>query len=228
MKCPHCSTSVAPDQGACTSCGFSAEAIRAYLGADWVRLERITDVSGRLNLRDTRHLETVLDEFERRFPQCFMAAYTGVLPETLTLSDLGFWLINHGAFQTRQISRRNDFAIVMLVDPLREQAAIIVGYALEKHLTESILTGILKQARGQLQRGQIAAAIELVCRRIEQALRRVGRQQQAEPERLPAVVSDASDLGLQSLRSPAPRSQPNTQSAPATSPLVVKNSSLMP
>ena len=121
MKCPHCNSPLTTGQSACTSCGFSASAIRAYLGADWVRLERVTDVAGRLNLRETRHLETVLDEFERRFPQCFMAGYIGVLPETLTLTDLGFWLINHGAFQTHQISRRNDFAIVLLIDPLRQQ-----------------------------------------------------------------------------------------------------------
>lgn len=222
MKCPHCSAPVALDQGICTGCGFSAEAIRAYLGADWVRLERITDVSGRLNLRETRHLETVLDEFERRFPQCFMAAYTGALPDTLTLPDLGFWLINHGAFQTRQITRRNDFAIVMLVDPLREQAAITVGYALEQILSEPVLSGVLAKVRTKLRQGRIASAMEDACQLIDQALRRAGRRQGAEPERLPTVVSDASDLGLQSLRG-TPRGQQPGPATPSTGRLVGKS-----
>jgi TPM domain len=205
MKCPHCSTPLAQSQASCTQCGFSAAAIRAYLGADWVRLERLTDVAGRLNLRETRHLEVVLDEFERRFPQCFMAAYIGVLPDTLTLPDLGFWLINHGAFQTHQISRRNDFAIVMLVDPLREEAAFIVGYALEKALTEPVLAKILSKLRRKLKGGAIAAGIEDGCALIDHALRRSARQEPRLRESAPSVVGDASDLGLQSLR-PSPRS----------------------
>lgn len=206
MKCPHCSALLSASQASCMACGFSATAIRAYLGADWVRLERITDVAGRLNLRETRHLETVLDEFERRFPQCFMAAYIGVLPDTLTLPDLGFWLINHGAFQTHQITRRNDFAIVMLVDPLREQAAITLGYALERILPEPTLLDILKKLRRPLQRGQVAEAIEAACRQVDQVLRKPGRREHRQPDHLPANVGDASDLGLQSLRPTQPRS----------------------
>lgn len=212
MKCPHCSALLSASQASCMACGFSATAIRAYLGADWVRLERITDVAGRLNLRETRHLETVLDEFERRFPQCFMAAYIGVLPDTLTLPDLGFWLINHGAFQTHQITRRNDFAIVMLVDPLREQTAITLGYALEKILPEPTLLDILKKLRRPLHRGQVAEAIEAACRQVDEALRRLGRREHRQPDHLPASVGDASDLGLHSLRPSQPRSlnQPGT------------------
>jgi uncharacterized membrane protein YgcG len=204
MKCPHCSSPLTSSQATCSQCGFSASAIRAYLGADWVRLERLTDVAGRLNLRETRHLEVVLDDFERRFPQCFLAAYVGVLPDTLTLPDLGFWLINHGAFQTHQISRRNDFAIVMLVDPLREQASFIVGYALEKALTEPVLMKVLGKLRRKLKRGAIASAIEEGCMLIDQALRRSAKQQPRVRESAPSVVGDASDLGLQSLR-PSPR-----------------------
>ncbi len=204
MKCPHCSKSVAPGQEVCPGCGFSSSAIRAYLGADWVRLERVTDVAGRLNLRETRHLEMVLDEFERRFPQCFMAAYVGVLPETLTLPDLGFWLINHGAFQTHQVTRRNDFAIVMLIDPLRQQAAFSVGYALEAVLSEEVLLRILGKLRRPLQQGQISESIESACHQLDAALRSAARPEPRAYERVPAVVGDASDLGLQSLR-PATR-----------------------
>jgi hypothetical protein len=203
MKCPHCSSPITTGQAACPGCGFSASAIRAYLGADWVRLERITDVAGRLNLRETRHLETVLDEFERRFPQCFMAGYIGVLPDTLTLTDLGFWLINHGAFQTHQISRRNDFAIVLLIDPLRQQAGFTLGYALEKILPEQVLQTILKKLNRPLRRGAFSQAIELACTLIDKALRAAARLEPRPPETAPTVVGDASDLGLQSLRPPS-------------------------
>jgi len=223
MNCPHCSAAIVPAQGACLACGFSATAIRAYLGSDWVKLERITDISGRLNLRETRHVEMVLDEFEQRFPQCFMAAYVGVLPDTLTLRDLGFWLINHGAFQTHQLTRRNDFAIVMVVDPGREQVALTMGYALEHILTEPVLAKILNEVRRPLKRSQLALGIERACAQIDRELRRCGRREKRHVERAPAVVGDASDLGLQSLR-PAtqqterPTERPTTRSG--THPLV--------
>lgn len=202
MKCPHCSIPISTGQAACAGCGFSASAIRAYLGADWVRLERITDVAGRLNLRETRHLETVLDEFERRFPQCFMAAYIGVLPDTLTLTDLGFWLINHGAFQTHQISRRNDFAIMLMIDPLRQQAGFTVGYALEQVLPERGLLSILNKLNRPLHQGAFGTAIERASHLVDKALRAAGKLEPRRPESAPTVVGDASDLGLQSLRHP--------------------------
>ena len=83
-------------------------------------------------------------------PQCFMAAYAGALPKTLNLPDLRFWLINHGAFQTHQIARRNDFGLVLIIDTLRQEASFAVGYALEKALPEQALTGILKKLRTAL------------------------------------------------------------------------------
>lgn len=202
MKCPHCATTIHPGQLVCSKCGFSAAAIRAYLGADWVRLERITDNSQRLGLRETRHLETVLDDFERHFPQCFMAAYIGALPDTLTLPDLGFWLINHGAFQTRQISRRNDFGLLIIIDTLRQEVCLTTGYALESVLPEAKLTAILKTLRRQLIKGDVASAIEGAVRQIEATLRSAARSEPRHIEKPPAVVGDASDLGLHTLRPP--------------------------
>lgn len=202
MNCPHCATKILAGQEVCSVCGFTAAAIRAYLGGDWVKLERITDNSQRLSLRDTRHLEVVLDDFERRFPQCFIASYLGALPETLTLPDLGFWLINHGAFQTRQISRRNDFGILLIIDPLRQEACFTVGYALEAVLTDAVLMSILKKVSRQFTRGKVASAIEGAVRQIESVLKRAARKERRHHEHPPAVVSDATDLGLHTLRPP--------------------------
>lgn len=205
MKCPHCFTSVNQTTDVCAHCGFSAAAIQDYLGADWVRLERITDHSQRLNLRDTRQLETLLDDFERHFPQCFLAAYVGPLPPALTVTDLGFWLINHGAFQTHQISRRNDFGIVIVLDPLHQQAGATVGYALEPVLTPSLLSAILEKMRAPLQKSDFAGALEMAVRQVDGVLRKAGSRQPHTHQQPPPTVADASDLGFQSLRPAAPQ-----------------------
>jgi len=203
MNCPHCASKILAGQEACSVCGFTAAAIRAYLGSDWVKLERITDNSQRLSLRDTRHLEVVLDDFERRFPQCFIASYLGALPDTLTLPDLGFWLINHGAFQTRQISRRNDFGILLIVDPLRQDACFTVGYALESVLTDAVLMSILKKLSRPLAKGNVASAIEKAVTQIEAVLKKAARKERRHDEHPPAMVADATDLGLHTLRPPS-------------------------
>ncbi|MCX6856224.1 MAG: TPM domain-containing protein [Verrucomicrobia bacterium] len=203
MNCPHCSSLITPAQPVCTQCGFSATAIRGYLGADWVKLARITDNAQLLSLKHTRHLETVLDDFERRFPQCFMAAYIGALPETLTLPDLGFWLINHGAFHTHQVSRRNDFGIVLMIDPVRQQACFTLGYALESVLVEKTLTTLLKKLQGPLSKGAFATAIESAVSLIDQELLTAARSEPRQLEQAPSSIGDASDLGLHTLRPPS-------------------------
>jgi hypothetical protein len=202
MNCPHCSSLITPAQPVCPQCGFSAAAIRGYLGSDWVRLARITDNAQLLSLKHSRHLETVLDDFERRFPQCFMAAYVGALPDNLTLPDLGFWLINHGAFHTHQISRRNDFGIVLIMDPVRQQASFTLGYGLESILKETFLTQILKKLQPLLRQGSFASAIETAVTLIEKELRSAARREPRQLDQPPSIIGDASDLGLHTLRQP--------------------------
>jgi uncharacterized membrane protein YgcG len=202
MNCPHCSSLITSAQPVCPQCGFSAAAIRGYLGSDWVRLARITDNAQLLSLKHTRHLETVLDDFERRFPQCFMAAYVGALPDNLTLPDLGFWLINHGAFHTHQISRRNDFGIVLIIDPVRRQAGFTLGYGLESVLKETVLTQALQKLQPLLLKGAFASAIESGVTLIEKELRSAARPEPRQLDQPPSVIGDASDLGLHSLRQP--------------------------
>lgn len=199
MKCPHCYTKLASDRDACV-CGFSAAAIRAFLGSEWIRLERITDNSHRLSLRDTRQLEALLDDFERCFPQVFLAVYVGPLPTELTVSDFGFWLINHGAFHTHQGAKRNDFGMVLVIDPLRQSAGLTIGYALESVLPEAALAAVLTRLRHRLARANFAGAIETGISQLKKTLSaRATSMPRSMPES-PPPTGDLSLLGLQTLR----------------------------
>ena len=130
MKCPRCQASVRPAQTSSSACGFSATTLHNYLGNQWVRLERITDAAHCLRLEDARRLEIILDDFERTYPQAFFAVYLGTLPTNLNVAELGFWLLNQGAFNTHSVSRRNDFGIVLVVDPSTKTACITLGLSL--------------------------------------------------------------------------------------------------
>lgn len=196
MKCPHCSGSLASEADQCPQCGFSVGVVRAYLGAEWVRLERITDNHNLLSLKEQRHLEVVLDEFERQFPQCFMAVYLGTLPSNLTPADLGFWLINHGAFHTHQIAKRNDYGIALVIDSSRQMASLMLGYALEPHFKEAEMKQVLMSMQKLLTRRRYGLAVEQVVERMAKSLRLVGKR--GAPDSSGAF--DSNGLGLHPLR----------------------------
>lgn len=199
MKCPRCQASVLPEQNSCPACGFSATLLHNYLGNQWVRLERITDAAHCLRLEDARRAEIVLDDFERSLPQAFFAAYLGSLPNNLNVAELGFWLLNQGAFNTHSVSRRNDFGIVLVVDPSAQTACISLGYAIESCFTPKILRQMMQTVGTHLRKGAFGLAIEASCTRAGEVLRKHALCMQWQPDAATAADSLA-DIGLQPLR----------------------------
>lgn len=199
MNCPHCSAALASHVVQCPHCSFSVASVRSFLGAEWVRLERLTDTANSLSLKEQRQSEIVLDEFERSFPQCFFAVYLGSLPVPLTARDLGFWLINHGAFHTQEIAKRNDYGIALVIDVHHQSASLTLGYALEGLIPEAALKQILNDLRRPLARRRYGLAIERAVAHFTQRLRQAGTRT------LPAAPPgsngpDLEEMGLRPLR----------------------------
>jgi hypothetical protein len=199
MKCPRCHASVVPEQVACPGCGFSATLLHHLLGNQWVRLERITDAAHCLRLEDTRLAEVVLDDFERSFPQAFFAVYLGVLPNNLNVAELGFWLLNQGAFNTHSVSRRNDYGIVLVVDPSAKTACLSLGYAIENSFSQKIIGRMMQTIGSHLSKGAFGMAIQASCIQAGEVLRKHARRMQWQPEASP-VADTIPDMGLQPLR----------------------------
>jgi len=195
MKCPRCQARVTPLQKGCTACGFSASSLHPHLGNQWVRLDRITDVANCLRLEDNRRVEVVLDDFERNFPQAFFAAYLGSIPNELTPSEVGFWLLNQGAFNTPSLQKRNDFGIVLVVDPSAHTASITLGYTIEACFSEPALSKILRETGAHLRDRRYGKAIEVACMRCARQLR---NRAQCTPSTPSGTLN--SDLGLEPLR----------------------------
>lgn len=186
MKCPRCFTPSAPEQNVCSACGFSAVTLHRLIGNQWVRLERVTDAAHCLRLEDLRRCEVVLDDFERSFPQAFFAAYLGILPVDVNVAELGFWLLNQGAFNTHLVSRRNDYGIVLTVDPSSQTVALTFGYAIEGYFDARTVQKILAKAGGRLAAGAFGQAVEAACQSSARVLRRHARGIRWTPESSPA------------------------------------------
>jgi hypothetical protein len=203
MNCPRCQEPLTHDTVRCEGCGFDLDCVCQTLGAQWVRLERLTDSAHCLRLRDHRRLDAMLDDFGRQFPQVFLAVYFGVLPVGLTVSEAGFWLLNHAAFSTHDVAKRNDFGLVIVVDPAQGAAGISLGYCLEQVLGEGFLEMTLAKASAHFSRSEHGAALEMIIPRLAAKLRAAGRPQPAgTPPWSPG--HGAVDMGLAPLRQPYP------------------------
>lgn len=205
MKCPHCETTLPSQAESCPDCGFNAGTSCARHGDHWVRLDRLTDAAHCLSLRDRRKVEAHLDDFERRFPQVFFAVYFGVLPQGVRVAEVGFWLLNHAAFGTHDIEKRNEFGIVMVIDPAAGAACFSLGYAIEALAGKMDINGILTRIRRFLTRSDYGEAVERAIGDLDRQLRSVGRAKLRDP-RSSSIHTVSSDLGLSPLR-PATRSE---------------------
>lgn len=185
MNCPRCQSAVLPQQTACDACGFSAALLHHYLGNQWVRLDRITDAARCLRLEELREVEIALDHFERCFPQAFFAIYLGVLPNNLGPRELGFWLLNQGAFDTQSIGRRNDFGVILVIDPSTKIASLSLGYAVEHYFKPKQITKLLGKTAYHLSRGAFGPAIKAACHDCAQVLRQHARSACWIPETSP-------------------------------------------
>lgn len=213
MNCPHCESSLSNAAQSCGSCGFTLSLLKPILGDQWVRLDRITDAVHALRLSDTRDLEVLLDDFERRFPQAFAAIYLGQLPRQLRANALGFWLLNHGAFNTPQVAKRNDFGVIVVIDYTSTECAISLGYALEHLIPTATLQRTADLLAGKLRRCQLGLGLGEAISQLSQVLRGAGRPETRKP--IHHQSGTIHGMGLRSLRSEHRpiESEPNTVTA---------------
>jgi uncharacterized membrane protein YgcG len=89
-----------------------------------------------------------------------------------------------------------------MIDPVRQQACLSLGYGLEAVLKETILTQILKKLQPLLTQGSFASAIESAVLLIDKELQSAARREPRHLDQPPNAIGDASDLGLHTLRPP--------------------------
>jgi hypothetical protein len=197
VNCPHCHTPLSAQIEVCGGCGFHARALAVCLGDQWVKLDRITDAANCLRLEDVRGCEEALDDLERQFPQVFLAIYTGVLPSGLSPAEVGFWLLNQGAFTTTHLMKRNDYGAAVVLDPATRCLSISLGYGLEQILGSDASMRLLKAAVPMLRRQAFGEAMQRIIAELARKLRREARCLQWTPD---AAASEPA-AQMQPLRS---------------------------
>jgi hypothetical protein len=211
MRCPHCVEWTGPALAACPSCGFHLGLIDQVFGSEPVFLDRMTDATRCLGLKERGIVDRELDRFEASFPQLFAAVYIGYLPATTNVREFGFWLLNRAALPAVDFTKPNHHGLLLVIDQSSRTASLTAGYFVEPFLEDRDLLEALRAGHPMLVAGDPARGAVRCLRRVVRVLRARSRQAARHPARFAARFHSAGatgGIGLEPIRTghhpPAP------------------------
>ncbi len=195
MKCPRCVQAIHRAAELCPHCGYSIADADARFGTGEVRLRRLTDSAGVLKRGDRERVEVTMDRIARKFPQLFVAVYTGALGEVAMLRQFGFWLLNRSAFEDVPVDKPNEAGILLTIDPESKAAGMVFGYMLDAFLKESDTFECLSRGHARWLEGKYADGIIKALSHLEVILCKRCRQARRDPESFQRKVMPAALTG---------------------------------
>ncbi|MDF1660105.1 MAG: TPM domain-containing protein [Verrucomicrobiales bacterium] len=212
MKCPSCQRPVDHEAESCYSCGYSEIEASVRYGANRVMLNRVHDAAACLRKQERDELAAAIDQLEINFPQILFSAYLGSLPDDLSISELGFWLLNHGQVKGAEYVRPNENAILLILDMSTRQVGISLGYFTESLITEEEAYRALLHARPHLLNAEYGEALEKIFLRLARVLRRKGRKlRKISHQELQAQSRALNENSLDLMPHLAPRVETKTE-----------------
>jgi hypothetical protein len=154
----------------------------ARFGAEDVQVRCLTDSAGILRRGDRPRVEAAMERITRRFPQVFVAIYTGSLGEVANIRQFGFWLLNRSAFEDVPLQMPNAAGILLTIDPESKAAGMVFGYLLDPFLEEADTFECLSRAHAYWLEGRYADGIVRVLAHLDGILCKRSRQARRDPE----------------------------------------------
>jgi hypothetical protein len=195
MKCPRCVQRIHRAAASCPHCGFTIADADLRFGVSEVQLRCLTDSAGILRRDDRHRVEVALEKFSRRFPQLFIAVYTGALGDVGNLRQFGFWLLNRAAFDDVPMDKPNEAGILITIDPESKAAGMVFGYMLDPFLEESDTFECLSRAHAYWLEERYADGILRAVNHLEGILSKRSRHARRDPEHYERKVVVAAKLG---------------------------------
>ena len=195
MKCPRCVQRIHRAAASCPHCGFTLVDADACFGASDVRIRSLTDCAGILRRGDRQRVEAAMEQISRRFPQIFVAIYTGSLGEVSNIRQFGFWLLNRSAFEDVPVEKPNEAGILITLDPESKAAGMVFGYLLDPFLEESDTFDCLSRAHAYWLEERYADGFLRVLSHLDGILRKRSRQARRDPEHFERKVVPPAQMG---------------------------------
>lgn len=195
MKCPRCVQRIHRAAGVCPHCGFSVTDADDQFGSEEVTLRSLTDAAGLFRKGERGRVEAAMAEIGQRFPQIFVAVYTGPLGEISNIRQFGFWLLNRAAFEDVPVNKPNEAGILFTIDPESKAAGITFGYLLDPFIEESDTFDCLSRAHSHWLDGRYADGLVKAIRYLGKILGKRCRQARRDPEKFERKVMPSRQMG---------------------------------
>lgn len=180
----------------------------------------LADTAGLLRRAEHKRVAAAMDQFSRRFPQLFVAIYTGAFQDVSELRQFGFWLLNRAVFEEVPLEKPNAAGILFAIDAQAKVAGVTFGYLLDPFLEEADTFDCLARAHSHWLEGRYADGMIKALEQLSWVLRKRSRQARRKPESfarkvLPPVRMGASARPLRGGQSLAAEAQsPNPWEVP--------------
>jgi len=106
----------------------------------------VADATGSLKGSEIGRLKKEIVRQQQRYPQLVIQIVIHTLPDEHPFAMHAFWLFNAGAFAGEVKRGRNNHSLMILIDPRRQESAIVPGYGLEPLLREEAINHLLEMA----------------------------------------------------------------------------------
>jgi uncharacterized membrane protein YgcG len=162
MQCPYCQT---PQQAAapeCPACRLSYPRTSALVGAVPRLTPVVADTTRSLSQTEQQKLKQQIARIQRRFPQLVLQIVMHEFPQEHPFSMHVFWLFNAANFAGDSRRGKDNHALLLALDPVRGEAAIMPGYGLEPFLPREALDHLLELAGPAWEKQQWADGLSRV------------------------------------------------------------------
>lgn len=136
-----------------------------------------------------------MERLTRRFPQVFVAIYTGSLGEVANIRQFGFWLLNRSAFEDVPVEKPNGAGILVTIDPESKAAGMVFGYLLDPFLGEADTFECLSRAHAYWLEERYADGLLRLLAQLDRTLAKRSRQARRDPEHFERKVVPPAQMG---------------------------------
>ena len=170
MKCPACAQTIAEPVPVCPACKFTLRRLDSKFGTVPLHTRYLTDRASRLTLDEVARLRELLRRFENKFPQSPFSVFVTDFPTETNIREFTFWLANRARFGFAEATGPENFDLLLVIEAETGNAALTVGYGLEKFISEDDLNGVLNRALPALSRGELEDGIRLCIAEMTEKL----------------------------------------------------------
>lgn len=133
----------------------------------------VADTTGQLKRSITGKINKQIQKIQRRFPQLVIQVVMHKFAAEHPFSMHAFWLFNAGAFAGEAKRGKDNYALLILIDPYRQESAIVPGYGLEPLLPQQALDHLLEMSSPAFQSAKWELGLSIMLDGLDQLLETV-------------------------------------------------------